>query len=212
MLGHSAWYTCRRWQVTRGVAQAKGCSEKGFAVLTSWTPLQITCLRRSDTPLWWTSKTPFRALQMTTARSALIATQHGADRPALTWICTAATSRDAAGHATTSRVRSSTRPVDWRLRAPAVGGPSAPRCRLAEFGGASGVSEQPPGGCPGEHPSSDRGYVCGILARPPSRAFRGGVCGSIRPASDGRSPYRFAEAATRPQPRGRHLGARPRRA
>jgi hypothetical protein len=49
------------------VTQAKDCSERGLAVLTSWTPLQITCLRRSHTPLWWTSKTPFRALQITTA-------------------------------------------------------------------------------------------------------------------------------------------------
>ena len=43
------------------------------------------------------------------------------------------------------------------------------------------------------------------------RHSRGGVCGSTRPAPDGRSPYRPAEAATRPPPRRRRLGALPNR-
>jgi hypothetical protein len=51
--------------------------------------------------------------------------------------------------------------------------------------------------------------LCGMLPRPPARHSTGGVCGSIRPAPKGRSPYRPAEAATRPPPRRRRLGARP---
>jgi hypothetical protein len=44
-----------------------------------------------------------------------------------------------------------------------------------------------------------------------ARHFRGEVFGSTRPAPDGRSPYRPAEAATCPPPRRRRLGARPNR-
>ncbi len=60
--------------------------------------------------------------------------------------------------------------------------------------------------------SSPRPRDCAACCRGHrAAAFRGGVCGSSRPAPDGRTPYRPAEAATRPPPWRRRLGARPKR-
>ena len=56
-----------------------------------------------------------------------------------------------------------------------------------------------------------RGTVLHAAVAIVSRHSRGEVCGSTRPAPDGRSPYRPAEAATRPPPRRCRPGARPNR-
>jgi predicted CxxxxCH...CXXCH cytochrome family protein len=50
--------------------------------------------------------------------------------------------------------------------------------------------------------STDRpaANMCRMPARPQSGAVKGGVCGSIGPASGGRSRHRVAAAATRPRP------------
>jgi hypothetical protein len=56
-----------------------------------------------------------------------------------------------------------------------------------------------------------RGTVRHAAVATVPRHSRGEVFGSTRPAPDGRSPYRPAEAATRPPPRRRRVGARPER-
>ena len=65
--------------------------------------------------------------------------------------------------------------------------------------------------CARDVPRPGRGTVRHAAVATVPRHSRGGVCGSTRPAPDGRSPYRPAEAATRPPPRRRRLGARPNR-
>jgi hypothetical protein len=90
--------------------------------------------------------------------------QHGAVRPALAWSCTALTRRDVARFATTSGVRSSTRPSTGGSGRACSGRPVRSRgVDVAEFGGAGGVSEQSPRGSTGDRSSSDGGCVCGIL-------------------------------------------------
>jgi len=63
--------------------------------------------------------------------------------------------------------------------------------------------------CARDVPRPGRGTVRHAAAATVPRHSRGGVCGSTRPAPGGRSPYRPAEAATRPPRRRRGLGALP---
>ena len=93
------------------------------------------------------------------------------DRPALRWRSTALYRRYAARLATTSRVRSSTRPSTGGSGCPQLGAPVRPRrCRSREVRWRRRRLEQPPRGFAGEHPSSDA-VVCAELV-PGHRAGR----------------------------------------
>jgi DNA-binding PadR family transcriptional regulator len=72
-----------------------------------------------------------------------------------------------------------------------------------QVGSASGVTGLP---VPGTFIVPPAGRS-GMLPRPLCPAFGGGVCGSTRPAPAGRSPYRPAEAGTRPPARRRRFCA-----
>jgi hypothetical protein len=73
-----------------------------------------------------------------------------------------------------------------------------------------GSAFKAPGPLPGTF-SPGRGAVLHAAVATVSRHSRGEVCGSTRPAPDGRSPYRPAEAAKRPPPRRCRPGACPNR-
>lgn len=77
ILGTSALYTCRRRRRRREVGQVKAAAKGDSLYLTSCTRLQITCLRRCDTPLLWTSMTPFWPLKITTGMAGQQATEIG---------------------------------------------------------------------------------------------------------------------------------------
>src|SRR6266496_4715130 len=96
------------------------------------------------------------------ARGAtLIAPQHGGDRAALTWIGPHKVARSRLEDALSCAVVSP--PIVWRPRAARP----APRClSRRRFGGGRRRRGVAALSSPGDHPSSDRGYVCGILARP----------------------------------------------
>jgi len=76
---------------------------------------------------------------------------------------------------------------------------------------ASRLGVRSTGLCARDVPRPGRGTVRLAAVATVARHSRGEICGSIRPAPDGRSPYHPAEAATRPPPWRRHLGARPNR-
>jgi hypothetical protein len=106
-------------------------------------------------------------------------------------------------------------PVPWSpAHLPAAPGPCETlvevRC-VDPWRSASRLAFGVPGPVPGTFLAPAAG-LCGMHAAVATvpRHSRGEVCGSTRPAPDGRSPYRPAEA-TRPSPRRRRLGARPNR-
>ena len=97
-------------------------------------------------------------------------------------------------------------PVPWSPARPSA---ALGRCGRLLPGPAASILQDPPdgsapqapGALPWTFPGPVRGTVRHAATATMSRRSSGGVCGSIRPAPDGRSPYCPAEAATRPQPR-----------
>ena len=74
-----------------------------------------------------------------------------------------------------------------------------------------GSASEPTGPLPGTFPRPVRGTERHAAVASRTRHSTGGDFGSTRPAPKGRSPYRPAEAGTRPPPRRRRLDARPNR-